>query len=85
MYHWQDLALTIIFIVLNISLVPSVISKDKPAITTSIMTIVCLIVAVVVYFSLTLWFAAAMTIVNIALWTTLATQKILQKKHSKKA
>jgi hypothetical protein len=77
---WQDIVLAISFAVFNVALVPSVISKHKPALGTSLLTTVFLIPGLVVYISLSLWYSVIMTVINIGLWTTLLIQRYLQSK-----
>lgn len=78
---WQDIVLSISFAVFNIALIPSVISKHKPAIGTSLLTTTFLIPGLIVYISLSLWYSAAMTLINIILWATLLIQKHNQLKE----
>ena len=83
-HHWQDAVLAISFAVFNIALIPSVLSKHKPALGTSLLTTTFLVPGLVVYISLSLWYSVAMTIINIGLWATLLVQRImLNKKDSK--
>lgn len=82
--HWQDLAITIGSIIFIIALIPSVMSKDKPALSTSIMTGSVLTVFAFVYLTLSLWFSAIVTAGTAALWLLLAVQKFhgLKKNNS---
>lgn len=74
---WQDGVLTGGSAIFVIALVPSVISKDKPALSTSLMTGSVLIVFAFVYVTLSLWFSAVTTAIIGILWFILATQKLL--------
>lgn len=76
---WQDIVLAVSIFAFNIALIPSVISKSKPALSTSVLTSVFVFATVSVYVSLTLWYAAAMASVNGGLWATLAIQKFRQR------
>lgn len=58
---WQDFVRAIGGVVFVIALIPSVLSPDKPAFTTSILNAAVLFSFAVVYVSLELWFAAATT------------------------
>ncbi len=78
---WRDIVLAISFAVFNIALIPSIISKHKPALGTSLVTATFLIPGLVVYISLSLWYSAIMTAINISLWTTLSIQRYLQSKN----
>lgn len=62
--------------VFTIALIPSVLSKDKPALSSSAMTAVVLTGYVVVYITLSLW-AAASTLLVAGMWYTLAVQKVI--------
>jgi hypothetical protein len=73
---WQDIVLAISFGAFNVALVPSVISKHKkPAFGTSLLTTTFLIPGLIVYISLSLWYAAAMTAINLSLWAILLYQR----------
>lgn len=82
-YHWQDIVLTICIFVFNLALIPSVLGKSKPEVSTSIVTATFLTLTVVVYISLSLWFSATMQAINASLWTALAIQKMKQTKLKK--
>lgn len=62
------------------ALVPSVLSEDKPAFASSIITAVVLAVYAVTFWTMTLWFSMAAISVTCVLWTTLAVQKYRQIK-----
>ena len=76
---WQDFILTGGSIVFIIALIPSVLSKDKPALSTSLITGLTLFVFGVVYATLALWITAILTWIITALWFTLAIQSLLIK------
>ncbi len=65
-----------------IALVPSIVSKDKPAMATSLMVALVLIGFTVTYASLGLWFTTIVTVVTVVLWLTLFVQKLLAKRRS---
>ncbi len=73
--HWQDIVLTLGSIVFIIALLPSVLSKNKPAVSTSLSTGIVLAIFAGVYVSLALWFTATTTGVTSAVWLVLAFQK----------
>lgn len=73
--HWQDFVLIIGQIAFTVSLLPSIFSKDKPALTTSLISGVVLAVFSFVYISLSLYLAALGTAATGALWFILAFQK----------
>lgn len=77
---WQDLVLTGGSAVFALALLPSVFSKDKPALSTSFMTGTVLLIFAFVYWTLSLWVSTITTIITGFLWLTLAIQKILSNK-----
>lgn len=77
---WQDWVLTGGLIIFAFALLPSLFSKDKPALSTSLMTGITLSVFSFVYLTLSLWISAITTIITGVLWLTLAVQKILSNK-----
>ena len=82
--HWQDLILAVSMAAFNIALIPSVMSKHKPAVNTSLLTAVFLVPVVVVYVTLSLWYSAVMVAINCILWTTLMIQKYIQTREKTK-
>jgi hypothetical protein len=72
---WQDWILTIGQILFIFALAPSVFSKDKPALTTSLLTGTVLAVFAIVFATLYLWLAATSTLVSSLTWLLLAYQK----------
>lgn len=74
--HWQDIVLTAGTVIFIIALFPSVLSKDKPALSTSIMTGTVLIIFAYIYFTLSLWFSTLTTFITGAIWFILAAQKL---------
>jgi hypothetical protein len=81
---WQDLVLTGGSTIFVIALIPSVMSKDKPASSTSLMTGSVLIVFAFVYLTLSLWFSAVTTAITGVLWFILASQKLIASKRVSK-
>ena len=78
MHTWQDIVLAIGSLVLAGALIPSIASKDKPALWTSVVTGTVLAVFTVVYGSLSLWYATITTGITTLLWAALALQKIFK-------
>jgi hypothetical protein len=73
--HWQEVVLTIGQVIFLIALVPSILSKDKPALQTSILTSTVAFSIAVVYVTLDIRFAAFSAALNGTLWLVLAVQK----------
>lgn len=80
---WQDTVLMAGNIVFIFSLFPSILTKNKPSVWTSIFTATVLYIFVATYFSLGLWGSAVATLVVATLWTTLAIQKFLVDRKSR--
>jgi hypothetical protein len=80
-HHIQDFILAAGSLVFAVALIPTVLSTQKPALSTSVSTSLVLYVFAGVYISLRLWFAAATTFVTGILWTILAVQKYRQSKR----
>lgn len=81
---WQDVVLTAGSIIFIIALVPSVLSKDKPALTTSLMTGSVLAVFAIVYATLSLWLATVTVASTSLTWFILAYQKYAMNKSNGK-
>lgn len=83
MYHWQDFVLAISILGFNIALIPSIVSKHKPHVSTGVLTVIFQLSAFVVFVSLSLWYSAAMSFLNAILWTVLVIQKLTDSKAMK--
>ena len=77
-HHWQDFVLAASILGFNIALFPTVSGESKPAIATSLLTVLFQVAALVVFISLALWYSAAMSLMNALLWAILALQKYRQ-------
>lgn len=75
-YTWQDLVLAASLFGFNVALLPSIFSKHKPALTTSLLTALFQLAGFAVYINLALWYSAAMSFVNFTLWSILSIQKL---------
>lgn len=75
MNHWQDYVIAVGSIIFVIALIPSVLGKHKPALSTSLLTGTVLLVFAMTYLTLSLWFAAITTTLTATLWYVLAVQK----------
>lgn len=82
---WQDIVLSIGSWIFAIALIPSVLSKDKPALSSSLMTGSVLGVYAITYVSLSLWVAAASTVLVAGVWFTLAVQKYRADRSARKS
>lgn len=75
----QDYILSFGSILFVIALIPSIRAKDKPALSTSLMTAVVLTVFALTYLSLKFWFATFSTSLTAVCWYILAWQKFTFK------
>ena len=75
---WQDILLSVGQFVFAVALLPSVFSKDKPALLTSCTTAAVLIIFAFVYSTLQLWSATAFASLVGVMWLILAVQKYLK-------
>ena len=78
MHHWQDIVLSIGAVIFSVALIPSILSKHKPALSTSTLTAVILAIFTFVYATLDLWFTSFAVGINCLAWSTLAIQKYMQ-------
>lgn len=75
--HWQDIALTIGQIIFTLSLIPTALGKDKPALSTSLLTSIVLSAFIFVQISLALYFAAFGTSTTAFIWWIITYQKYM--------
>lgn len=75
----QDIILTAGSLVLLAALIPTILGKGKPEISTSLTTGAVLVAFSGVYMSLGLWFSTCTTFVTALCWFTLAVQKRRQR------
>ncbi|MDP2734609.1 MAG: hypothetical protein Q8P12_00185 [bacterium] len=78
---WQDIVISIGQWVLLIALIPSVTSKDKPALATSVLTGLVLTLFAFTFFTLSLLLSGASAALVAATWFLLAGQKYRQTRH----
>ncbi len=77
---WQDIVLTIGNLVFIVALIPSILSKDKPHLLTSLTNATVLFVIALVYSTLHLYLSGVVLVVTGSLWLTLAWQKYAKSK-----
>lgn len=75
-HHWQDVVLAISILGFNLALLPTIFSKHKPHASTGIFTVLFQLSILVVYISLSLWYSAAMSLLNATLWAVIVVQKL---------
>lgn len=76
---WQDIVLSIGSWVFIVALVPSILGKDKPPASTSLLTGGILLIYVAVYYSLHLWVSVVSTGMLGLAWLFLGYQKFPKK------
>lgn len=80
---WQDVTILISEVFFAIALFPSIMSKDKPALITSVLNAFFLVVLAFTNYTLNLYGATVGFIVVGGLWFVLAVQKYLIDKRNK--
>ncbi|MCL5411436.1 MAG: hypothetical protein M1150_01685 [Patescibacteria group bacterium] len=82
---WQDFVLTGGSIIFILALIPTVLGKEKPALSTSVITGIVLLIYAFVQSTLSLWFTSVSSVVTGLVWLFLAFQKYkLDKRESQK-
>jgi hypothetical protein len=84
MHHWQDFVFSLGSIIFVIALFPSVKSKDKPALSTSLTTGSVLAIFALTYLTLQLWFSSFTTLLTSLEWFLLGVQKYTQDRKPSK-
>ncbi|MES2135301.1 MAG: hypothetical protein V4449_03620 [Patescibacteria group bacterium] len=80
--HWQDIVLSIGQYIFVLALLPSVFGKDKPALSSSLLTGSVLAVFSAVYATLNLWSSAVASAIVAGVWFILAWQQYRKKRNS---
>ena len=79
--QWQDLVITFGQIIFSIALLPMIFGKDKPALVSSLVTGLVLMIYAITYTTIQFWFGATTTALTGIIWLILANQKYrLEKK-----
>jgi len=83
---WQDIALSIILVLLNIALVPQIIKgfktkKKNIAFSTGLITVTGIYFAAFIYFTLNLYFSVVIELIGGTLWFILFIQSIIYRKN----
>lgn len=76
---WQDIVLTAGSWIFIIALIPTLRGREKPQISTSVVTGCILVVYAFVYATLELWISVVSTSALALSWFVLAAQKMRQK------
>lgn len=78
--QWQDWVFSVGTWIFVVALIPTIRGKQKPELSTSIVTGSILAVFVITYLSLNLWLSALSNVITSACWFLLAYQKYHQEK-----
>ena len=73
--QWQEIVLTTGQLIFVFSLLPSILSKNKPALSTSFITSVILYIFALIYLSLAFYLTAFAVTTTAIGWSVLAYQK----------
>jgi len=73
--QWQDIAISIAQWVAIVAMLPSVFGKDKPALSSSLLTTACIALFFVSYLTLGLIVSAISSAFLLVTWSTLAYQQ----------
>lgn len=79
---WQDYVLSAIQIFFCFTLIPMLLAREKPPLTSSISTGIALLASAGVLATLGLWFTTAVQAIVGLEWLTLALQKFLQLRET---
>lgn len=71
---WQDVVIASVQVVFAVALFPSLLSDEKPARATCLLTALCLYALGITYFTLQLYGAVASVVLCGVLWTILLLQ-----------
>lgn len=82
---WQDYVVSTGLVAFTIALIPSIKSKDKPALFTSLMTSGFMYIFSATFITLGLWATAAGQFLGASAWAVLAVQKYRQRRPSSTA
>ena len=73
---WHDVVFAVGGVVFGVSLVPTIVKRQAPALMTSVPTSALLVVYVATYLTMRFWFSAAVTGAIAVCWVTMAVQRI---------
>jgi len=76
---WQDTVLMVGGFIFSIALIPSVRSKNKPAVSTSLLTGGVLTAYIICYATMGFWLACSSGLLTAVMWFVLAIQRKRQK------
>lgn len=71
---WQDTVIAVCQLAFFPSMLPTILGKDKPALSTSILNAVIVSIITYCFYTLKLWFSVATGTLTAAIWIVLAIQ-----------
>lgn len=77
---WQDYVLAVGAFLFSAALIPTLRAKQKPALSTSVLTSAVLWVFAITYATLELWLATIAQVLGACLWGVLAVQTYKMRK-----
>jgi len=77
-HHWQDLVFSLGSIVFTIALIPAIIEKRYPPMSTCITTAIMLVVYAITDATLNLWLSTIAAIMSAAIWAMMGVKQIEQ-------
>lgn len=81
--HWQDIVISVGQYIFVIALIPSITGKDKPALSTSLLTASIIGVIAITYATLNLWGSFFSAMILATAWAILAWQKYSMQRREK--
>ncbi len=80
MVHWQDLIFSVGSWIFIVSLIPTIRGKQKPELSTSVVTTIVLVFFAISYLTLGLLLSALATLGTATCWGILVYQRFMQSK-----
>ena len=77
--RWQDVTIMAGSFIMALALLPSVKGKDKPALSSSLITGTITFIFCICFATLGLWLSASATFLSATMWCILAIQKLKKK------
>lgn len=74
--HWQDLVFSIGSVIFTIALIPAIVKRRYPPMSTCLLTSSMLIVYAITDATLNLWFSTIASIISAIIWTFMGVKQI---------
>lgn len=81
---WQDTVIAVGQWILAASLLPTVFGKEKPALTTSVISVIVMATFGFTFWTLAFWNAVASSVAGCSIWFLLAVQKYRSTRKQKR-